>query len=121
MEKIYPEKVIIAGDKIFNALCEDEIFADYTLKEREAAKAILFDDLTEKFINDKFNGDVPIYDEEEFETLLNKIIINSLLEMMEADGLLNSYEDEETEKVYFLTEKGTQEAESSFDRLFPKN
>ena len=43
MGKIYPEKVNIAGDKIFNALCEDEIFADYTLKEREAAKAILFD------------------------------------------------------------------------------
>ena len=106
MGKIYPEKVIIAGDKIFNALCEEDLFEDYSKKELEAAKTILYDDLTDKFINDQFNGDVPIYSEEELASLLNKIVISSILDMMEEEGLVNSYEDEETEKVYFLGEKG---------------
>lgn len=107
MNKVYPEKVVIAGNRIFDYLTkEDEIFMEFSEKEIEVAKEIFFDHLTEKFLNDEFDDDKPIYSEDELDEILNQILVNNVLTGMEEDGLLNSYEDENTEKIFFLTDKG---------------
>lgn len=107
MSKVYPEKVIIAGNRIFDYLTkEDEVFMEFTEKEIVAGKEILFDHLTEKFLNDEFDDDKPMYSEEELDDILNQILVNNVLNGMEEDGILNSYEDENTEKIFFLSDKG---------------
>ena len=110
MDKIYPEKVVKSGNKIFDECVELDVFEDFTITELECAKRLLFDELTTKFINDEYDEDIPIFSEEDFNDLINKMVVGSILDMMEDEGVVKSYEDDETEKVYFLTEKGKERA-----------
>ncbi len=47
-----------------------------------------------------------MFTEEEFETLLKEIIAGTVLEELKSKGLVGSYEDEDTEEMFFLTPKG---------------
>jgi len=47
-----------------------------------------------------------LWTEDEFEVILQKIIVGSILYELKENGVLNSYEDENTEETFFLTEKG---------------
>jgi hypothetical protein len=46
------------------------------------------------------------FDEEEFETVLREIVAGSILYDLKKKGLVESYQDENVEELFFLTEKG---------------
>jgi DNA-binding PadR family transcriptional regulator len=71
--------------------------------------------MTEKYISgligdfDGENGE--LFTEEEFSKLLKEIVAGSILNSLKEEGYLNSYEDETTEELFFLTEKGKKHLE----------
>lgn len=46
--------------------------------------------------------------EDEFEVILQKIITGSIMYQLKEEGIMDSYEDENTEETFFLTSKGKQ-------------
>jgi hypothetical protein len=63
--------------------------------------------LTDKFINGELNeSDTELLTAKEAEDYLNLVITESVLRSLQERGLIGSYEDENTEEVFFLTEMG---------------
>lgn len=107
MSKIYQPIVIERTNEIIEILIETHFFEDYEIEVTDFAKNHISDILTDKFIN----GDVDLMDdeiftEEEYETLLREIVAGTILNELKTKGLVNSYEDENTEEMFFLTEMG---------------
>ena len=62
---------------------------------------------TEKFINGLLtDDDVELFGEEEFDILLKELVAGSILFELKEKGFVDSYEDEDTEEMFFLTDEG---------------
>ena len=110
MNKIYQPIVIEMTNEIITDLTETEFFADYEIQSTVFAEKYLLDKLTEKFIlgeleieDDEFLG---VCNDDEFEVVLREIVAGSVLYELKERGLVDSYEDETTEEMFFLTKKG---------------
>jgi hypothetical protein len=110
MNKIYQPIVIEMTNEIITDLTETEFFADYEIQSTVFAEKYLLDKLTEKFIlgeleneDDEFLG---VFNDDEFEVVLREIVAGSVLYELKERGLVDSYEDETTEEMFFLTKKG---------------
>ena len=108
MDKIYQPIVIEKCDIILDSLIE--FFEDYEIESLDFAKKYLCDKLTEKFILgelDEEEGDsLFLFNEEEFEVILKELIAGSVLYDLKQKGYVESYEDDTTEEMFFLTKKG---------------
>lgn len=107
MDKIYQPEIIKLSEIYVAGLKDSDFFDEYDLRSTEYATHVFCDKLTEKFIEgqvDIFTEDA--FDESEFEEVLKLIIAGTILYEMKDNGLINSYEDEDTEEIFFLTEKG---------------
>jgi hypothetical protein len=110
MSKIYQPIVIEMTNEIITDLTESEFFADYEIRSTVFAEKYLLDKLTEKFIlgeleneDDEFLG---VFNDDEFEVVLREIVAGSVLYELKEKGLVDSYEDDTTEEMFFLTKKG---------------
>ena len=110
MNKIYQPIVIEMTNDIITDLTESEFFADYEIQSTVFAEKYLLDKLTEKFIlgeleneDDEFLG---VFNDDEFEVVLREIVAGSVLYELKERGLVDSYEDDTTEEMFFLTKKG---------------
>jgi hypothetical protein len=110
MSKIYQPIVIEMTNEIITDLTESEFFADYEIQSTVFAEKYLLDKLTEKFIlgeleneDDEFLG---VFNDDEFEVVLREIVAGSVLYELKEKGLVDSYEDDTTEEMFFLTKKG---------------
>jgi hypothetical protein len=110
MSKIYQPIVIEMTNDIISDLIETEFFKDYEIESTEFAKKYLLDKLTDKFIlgeleneDDEFLG---VFNDDEFEVVLREIVAGSVLYELKDRGLVESYEDDTTEEMFFLTKKG---------------
>ena len=110
MSKIYQPIVIEMANDIITDLRESEFFADYEIQSTVFAEKYLLDKLTEKFIlgeleneDDEFLG---VFNDDEFEVVLREIVAGSVLYELKERGLVDSYEDDTTEEMFFLTKKG---------------
>ena len=110
MNKIYQPIVIEMTNDIITDLTESEFFADYEIQSTVFAEKYLLDKLTDKFIlgelerdDDEFLG---VFNDDEFEVVLREIVAGSVLYELKEKGLVDSYEDETTEEMFFLTKKG---------------
>lgn len=108
MNKTYQPIVLTLCDKFTDNLTESGFFAENEIENIEPAKIILCDFLTEKFINGYINidGSVTINDDEEFMGVLSMIVASSTLDSLKEKGMLDSFEDETGEDMFFLTKKG---------------
>lgn len=107
MSKIYQPIIIERVDEMIEILTETHFFSDYDLDSNEFAKTYLLNKLTEKFISGEYDMEEDeLFEEEEFETVLREIVAGTILEELKKKGLVDSYDDEKTEEMYFLTEKG---------------
>ena len=110
MNKIYQPIVIEMTNEIITDLVESEFFADYEIQSTEFAKKYLLDKLTEKFILGELENDedefLGVFNDEEFDVVLREIVAGSVLYELKEKGLVDSYEDETTEEMFFLTKKG---------------
>lgn len=105
-EKDAPKIVIECVETIVSSLRESFFFEDYNISEVYAVK--LFTELIiEEYVKNPSLDDTDFFwTEEDFENILQKIITGSILYKLKNDGILNSYEDDNTEETFFLTEKG---------------
>ena len=110
MNKIYQPIVIEMTNEIITDLTESEFFADYEIQSTEFAKKYLLDKLTEKFIMGELENDddefLGVFNDEEFDVVLREIVAGSVLYELKEKGLVDSYEDDTTEEMFFLTKKG---------------
>jgi len=110
MNKIYQPIVIEMTNEIITDLVETEFFADYEIKSTVFAEKYLLDKLTDKFILGELENDddefLGVFNDEEFEVVLREIVAGSVLYELKERGLVDSYEDETTEEMFFLTKKG---------------
>jgi hypothetical protein len=108
MDKIYQPVVIEKCDIIIDSLIE--FFEDYEIESLDFAKKYLCDKLTEKFIlgelNEEEEDTLFLFTEEEFEVILKELVAGSVLYELKEKGYVESYEDDTTEEMFFLTKKG---------------
>lgn len=107
MGKTYQSIVIEKTDKLVDALSESGFFDDYEITNTDFAKTYISDALTDKFILGELDFEEnELFSEEEFDKLLREIVAGSILHELKQNGLVESYEDDVTEELFFLTEKG---------------
>lgn len=104
MGKVYQPKVIEIGNQIVQNL--DDFYQGYEIDNLEYAREYFYDKLTEKFIQGNLDEENGIFLEEEFEQCIKESVATCVLKSLEEKGMLQSYSDENTEEVFFLTEEG---------------
>lgn len=112
----YIPKVEAIADDIIQTLIEDKFFEDFEIEDYSYTKKRFCDELTAKFLLNGLEDDgLSIFNEDEFDKILKEVIAEDMLRSLQKKGLINSYEDEGTEEVFFLTEKGREEIEKKSD------
>jgi len=108
MNKIYQPGIIELAEIYISTLNEDGFFEEFDLESTDYAMTVFCDKLTDKFIDGKDLSEDIAFNQEEMEAILKLIIAGTILYEMKDKGLVNSYEDDDTEEVFFLTEEGKQ-------------
>ena len=116
MEKIYQPIVIEKTNLIIGILENENFFKENEIENTEFAKNYISDRLTEKFIDGKIDEDF-LFTEDEMENHLKLIIVGSTLYEIKKKGFIDSYEDDTTEEVFFLTQKGKDFLNENYDKL----
>jgi hypothetical protein len=114
MQKIYQPIVIEEVDLLINDLTDMNFFIDHEINDLSFTRELLLDIVTEKYIsNQLIDGDQDLsFSEDEFSDILKKIIVGSMLHELKQKGMINSYEDENVEEVFFLTKEGKEYLEN---------
>jgi len=106
MDKVYQPIVIEMCDEIINELIDSKFFEEYGITDYTYAKTHICDELTKKYINNGLDLETGIFTEDEFDLLLKTIIASNTLNKLKRLGYVNSYEDDETEEIFFINDKG---------------
>ena len=107
MAKVYQPIVIEESEHLINGLLESGFFSDYEITDLTYARTYVLDIMTEKYISGQLLDDEnELFTEEEFTQMLKEIVAGTLLNDLKEKGYLDSYEDDETEEMFFLTEEG---------------
>jgi len=107
MNKVYQPIVIEETEYFIEGLAESGFFEDYEIKDYTFVRTHLLDIFTEKFINGSLTDeDTELFTENEFDTLLKELVAGSILFELKERGIVDSYEDENTEEMFFLTDEG---------------
>lgn len=105
-EYTLPQIVSDYVDSIIEGLEESNFFGENSINNTYARKKFT-ELLMDQYVSDpSLSGDEFFWTEDEFEIILQKIIVGSIIYELKDDGILNSYEDDNTEETFFLTEKG---------------
>lgn len=110
MKKTYQPIVKEKANELVDDLVFAKFFEDYELESTDFAVEYFSEKLTEKFIDGVDFDDeelmIELFTEEEFEVCLKEIVAGTILYELKENGLVESYEDNQTEEVFFLTEEG---------------
>jgi len=107
MNKVYQPIVIEETEYFIEGLEESGFFQDYEITDYTFVRTHLLDIFTEKFINGLLNDDdSELFTEDEFDKLLKELVAGSILFELKEKGFVDSYEDEDTEEMFFLTDEG---------------
>lgn len=106
MNKTYQPLVIKRSEEVIEALESINFFKNENILSTKYFKTRLCNILTEKFILGELSETDPLFIEEEFNALLKEIIVHNVLEGLEKKGIVGSYEDDDVEETFFMTEKG---------------
>lgn len=107
MSKIYQPIVIEETEHLIEGLKDALFFDDYQIEDLTYVRQHLLNIMTDKFIKGELDENIDeIFTEDEFTKLLQELVAGSLLYELKQKGLVNSYEDENTEEMFFLTDEG---------------
>lgn len=107
MAKVYQPIVIEETENIIEGLIASEFFNDYQIDDVSYARGYLLDKMTEKYISGQLTDDESeLFTEEEFTQMLKEIVAGTVLDDLKKKGYLDSYEDDNTEEMFFLTKEG---------------
>jgi len=110
--KTYQPIVIQKANELIDIINETDFFQEENITNMNIVREFFCDRLTEKFLNDFDLNEKPLFHENEMVEYLHQIMILSTLDSLKEKGLIESYEDENTEAVYFLTKEGKELAAS---------
>jgi hypothetical protein len=103
----YLPKIQEITEEIITTLVEDDYFTEFEISSQDYARKRISDELTRKFLeNGLDNEEEGYFTEDEFDTILKEIIAEDVLRTLQKNGLIDSYEDDETEEMFFLTDLG---------------
>lgn len=103
----YLPKIQEITEEIITTLVEDNYFTEFEISSQDYARKRISDELTRKFLeNGLDNEEEGYFTEDEFDTILKEIIAEDVLRTLQKNGLIDSYEDDETEEMFFLTDLG---------------
>ena len=106
----YLPKIQEITEGIIATLVDDNYFIDFEISSQDYARKRISDELTLKFLENGLNNEeYGCLSEDEFDVILKEIVAEDLLRSLQKKGLLNSYEDDNTEEVFFLTTLGKEE------------
>ena len=106
----YLPKIQEITEGIIATLVDDNYFIDFEISSQDYARKRISDELTLKFLENGLNNEEYGYlSEDEFDVILKEIVAEDLLRSLQKKGLLNSYEDDNTEEIFFLTTLGKEE------------
>jgi len=111
----YLPKIETITEEIIQTLIEDEFFKDFEIEDYSYARKRIAEELTNKFLINGLDEENGIFSEDEFDKILKEIAAEDVLRSLQKRGLINSYEDENTEEIFFLTEKGREEMKNIDD------
>jgi|GEM_PF-3832719 hypothetical protein len=111
----YLPKIETITEEIIQTLIEDEFFKDFEIEDYSYARKRIAEELTNKFLINGLDEENGIFSEDEFDKILKEIAAEDVLRSLQKRGLINSYEDENTEEIFFLTEKGREEMKNVDD------
>ena len=100
-----PKVVLHHVENILEGLRESFFFDDYHIGEEYATKKLI-KLVTEKYVENPTLELDFFWSEKEFSTILKTIVTGSIMYELNEQGVMDSYEDENTEEQFFLTEKG---------------
>ena len=109
MNKTYQPIVVQRADEVINSLQSIGFFIENEIDSTEYMKSRMCDNFTVKFIAGELDEECPLFDEKEFKEFVNEVIVHSILERIEKKGFIGSYEDDDVEQTFFMTEKGVNE------------
>lgn len=119
MEKYYQPIVIEETENLILGLKESNFFEDYEITDLTFTRQYILKIMTQKYIDNTLNGDgTNTFTEEEFSKLLRDIVAGTLLYELKSKGLVNSYEDDDIEETFFLTEEGKKYLKNNKNDLF---
>ena len=93
-------------DLIMEVLVTDGFFTEYEIENQDYARKRFSEELTTKFLINGLDEDGDYFTEDEYNQILGEIIAEDVLRNLQSKGYLQSYEDENTEEVFFLTDRG---------------
>jgi hypothetical protein len=103
----YQPIVIEKANEIISVLEESNFFNEFELESTDFAFDYLCDKITKLFILGEVDlSEDNLFNEAEFEQCLQEIVAGTILYELKEKGLVNSYSDDVTEEIFFLTEKG---------------
>ena len=106
----YLPKIQEITEGIIATLVDDNYFIDFEISSQDYARKRISDELTIKFLENGLNNEEDGYlSEDEFDIILKEIVAEDLLRSLQKRGLLHSYEDDNTEEIFFLTTLGKEE------------
>lgn len=105
----YLPEIVTIVDVMVETLRLDGFFDDFDIDSDEYIKKRLSDELTQQFITSELDYENGFFTEEEYEKILKEVIAEDTLRSLQKNGLIDSYEDDKTEEVFFLTELGKKE------------
>jgi hypothetical protein len=107
MSKVYQPIVIEESENLLMGLIESKFFEDYEITNLTFAKQYILDIMNEKYISGLLGEESDeLFTEDEFTKMLQEIVAGTVLHELKEGGYINSYEDENTEEMFFLTDKG---------------
>lgn len=106
MGKTYQPLVIKRADETIELLSSVNFFRDNKITSTKYIRTRLCDILTVKFIDGELTESDPIFIEEEFNELIKEIVVHNVLEGLQKKGLVGSYEDDDVEETFFMTDLG---------------
>lgn len=105
----YQPIVLEHTENLIKGLEEAEFFKDYEIEDLTYTRDYLNELFTEKFIKGELDIEEdgpPLFTEPEFEKMLREVAAGSVLYDLKKMGYIDSYQDNTTEEMFFLTKKG---------------
>jgi len=118
MSTVYQPIVIEESEQLLIGLVESKFFEGYEITDLTFARQYILEIMNEKYISGLLGEETEeLFTEEEFTKMLQEIVAGTVLHELKEGGYLNSYEDENTEEMFFLTDKGKKYLESKKDEI----
>ena len=114
---MYQQKVKEKAVQIIEVIDNTGFFEENGIENKDYAFDKICEKLTEKFIIGELD-EGPCFSVSEMDIILKEIIVMNILGKLINDGIVQSYQDDDNEEVFFLTDLGRKVGESlGYDKL----